>query len=347
MEILEQHKQANLLTKIIFIILSLIVILIVVLDFNKLKSLLLNANLSFLGVALIFTLLSIFFNSLGLFIANNIFGLKFKKNKFFKTAFVTIAFNNLILSGGIAGYSVRVLFLKNNNASGKDILSASLFHSYVAQVIVFSFLPFSFIYLLYAENVSHYTQIILTIALIISFIIFFLLSHLLFCENARKKILNFINKISIKIIKKNFDSIFNDFNITLTKGISLAKNQKKLLPFLLLMVFCEWMCCLTALWFCFKSFGIILNLGVLVAGFFIGIIAGYASIIPGGIGVQEASMSGVFSMLGVPFEDAIIASLLFRFVFYITPFLCGFMLYWKMMEDMKKEIPKAIKEIKN
>ena len=41
----------------------------------------------------------------------------------------------------------------------------------------------------------------------------------------------------------------------------------------------------------------------------------FASLIPGGLGVMEGSMAAVFASMGVPFETAVVAVLLFRIVY--------------------------------
>jgi uncharacterized membrane protein YbhN (UPF0104 family) len=49
--------------------------------------------------------------------------------------------------------------------------------------------------------------------------------------------------------------------------------------------------------------------------------------VPGGFGVQEASMAGIYALLGVSFEMAVLASILFRVVYDFTPFLISLFFY--------------------
>ena len=68
---------------------------------------------------------------------------------------------------------------------------------------------------------------------------------------------------------------------------------------LLLVAVGDWAGTIAALWFCFAALGTFLGAGVLVTGFSLGITAGFISMIPGGLGVQEGSMVGIYTLLGV------------------------------------------------
>ena len=94
-----------------------------------------------------------------------------------------------------------------------------------------------------------------------------------------------------------------------------------------------------ALWFCFYALGYLLNFGDLIAGFVIGIVSGVLSMIPGGLGIQEGSMAGIFTLLGSTFEQAILASILFRVVYYILPYIVSLVLtYWLLHTKEDREV---------
>jgi uncharacterized membrane protein YbhN (UPF0104 family) len=76
-------------------------------------------------------------------------------------------------------------------------------------------------------------------------------------------------------------------------------------------------------------------LGTLLSGFGIGVSAGNISMIPGGLGIQEASMAGVYSILGTPFAQAVLASILFRVVYDFVPFLLSLALYGWLLRKPK------------
>jgi len=64
-----------------------------------------------------------------------------------------------------------------------------------------------------------------------------------------------------------------------------------------------------------------------LTGFAIGVTAGFLSMLPGGLGVQEGSMAGIFVLLGVEYERAVLAAMLFRVLYYVVPFAASLVLY--------------------
>lgn len=83
---------------------------------------------------------------------------------------------------------------------------------------------------------------------------------------------------------------------------------------------------LTSLYCLFLAFHQAVGVGVLVAGYAMGILFWIVSITPQGIGVVEGMMTLVFTSLGVPAEPAAIISLSFRGLTFWLPFLVGFIL---------------------
>ena len=100
-----------------------------------------------------------------------------------------------------------------------------------------------------------------------------------------------------------------------------------------ILIVADWVFTLAALWLCFHALGVYLGPDVLITGFSVGIIAGVISMIPGGLGVQEGSMSSMYALLGVPFEHAILGAILFRVVYYFVPFLFSLGFYRQLLRE--------------
>jgi uncharacterized protein (TIRG00374 family) len=93
----------------------------------------------------------------------------------------------------------------------------------------------------------------------------------------------------------------------------------------------EWAFQAVALWFCFDALGNTPNLGVLLSGFGIGLSAGNLSMVPGGLGVQEASMAGIYALLGMSFAQAALVAILFRVVSDFIPFFISLPFYARLI----------------
>jgi len=103
------------------------------------------------------------------------------------------------------------------------------------------------------------------------------------------------------------------------------------------LVVAYWVFMLVVLWFCFYALGGTIKPDVLITGFTIGISAGNLSMVPGGFGVQEASMAGVYALLGVPLTQALLAVILFRIVYDIIPYIASWGLYRSVLKQPRPE----------
>jgi len=72
---------------------------------------------------------------------------------------------------------------------------------------------------------------------------------------------------------------------------------------------------------------------VVITGFAVGVAAGVMSMVPGGLGVQEGSMAGVYHLLGVPLEQGVLVSFLFRLVYYMVPFGVSLLFYRNVLRE--------------
>jgi glycosyltransferase 2 family protein len=325
--------------KIIFGILVLVFAVVLFFD-RRATELLFNAHWPRLVWALVFTFVSLFFATYGFYYICRELKLKIDPKKLFLIGFATIAINDLVTSGGTAGFSVRILLLRNKEISGKQILSASLFHSYFNLLVAVFFLPFSIFFLSLADGFPSGTKAALSVFSFLLIALFIFASWIFMSSRARARVLGIFARLLRRLTKKDRTASFSVFNEVLDQGAAVIK-KKKVIFILFAVTFLDWLFSFSALAACFWALGISLPLGLILSGFFIGIIAGFVSIIPGGLGVQEGSMAGIFALLGMPFSQAIIAAVLFRLVYYVIPFVPGIFFYANEMRSLRAEKIKA------
>jgi uncharacterized protein (TIRG00374 family) len=58
---------------------------------------------------------------------------------------------------------------------------------------------------------------------------------------------------------------------------------------------------------------------VLMVGFSVGLFMGLFSLTPASIGLMEGSMAGSFYLMGLDYEFALLAILIYRIAYYFTP----------------------------
>jgi len=133
--------------------------------------------------------------------------------------------------------------------------------------------------------------------------------------------------LALLFSKSDLKSFFSDLDLAFSEGIERGRTRIDLILATLLLVALDWAAMIVSLNYCFAAFGPALAAGKLVSGFTVGIAAGALSLIPGGIGVQDGSMAGIFVIFGAPLEQAILALVLFRVLFYLLPFGVSFFFY--------------------
>jgi uncharacterized protein (TIRG00374 family) len=90
------------------------------------------------------------------------------------------------------------------------------------------------------------------------------------------------------------------------------------------------------LWGCFMAFGVSVPFGVLVQGYFLGMIANLAPSPAGGVGTVDAGIIGSFVLFGLPLEDVIAPVLLFRFVGFWLPIPVGVAAYLQLRKTVQR-----------
>ena len=132
------------------------------------------------------------------------------------------------------------------------------------------------------------------------------------------KVFKFFKKtIDQKRINQEFDRLFKTWDTLLSGGW-----KGPLIGAGITIIFD-----MTTIYFIFLGTGLSIPLDILITGYGLPILFGkMAFIIPGGIGVIETTMIGLYANLGIPLQVATIVVLVYRFISFWTPLLIGFVL---------------------
>jgi uncharacterized protein (TIRG00374 family) len=309
----------------------LIAILVILLDWKEIKRVLGQANWEFTIVALIFTVISYGFLSFAFVEITKLFGIRVRALNLMEISYVGTTLDNIMAFGGTAGLSLRLLLLQRRGIPLNKAISASIFNSYLVGLIMLSLLSICLIYLLANKSVHGGGAIGTGLSIIIIVCLFILATAIIFSISIRSTVLYALIKIVRVILHRDITSYLNNFSSSLSIATaSIHKNPITLLKPVVLVI-AYWLTMLLVLLFGFYALGNPLKLGVLLTGFSVGISAGNASMIPGGFGVQETSMAGIYALLGVSFESAILAAILFRVIYDFIPFFISLAIYRRLL----------------
>lgn len=295
---------------------------------------------------LLTTFISYWSGGLSYIYACKIFSFKTPASVVLKVGFLSTVADNIAMIGNIGGHSIRMFILAKYNERPSEILASSIFAGYFYNVIFFAFFPLAFILLALDHTASPFS--IVTLSTLFGVFIFatILLTCITFLHGTRDMVLRFCGNIFKKLSKKDTNEFLGILSNAMREGVQYSKAHPGDLRLLLLYSLIDWITNALTTELCLLTLGIYVHPGVLLLGFVISIAAGAVSFIPGGLGVQDGSMVGIYSLLGVPFGTGVLAVLLFRIVYYFIPYFFSIFIYRDVtMTAHQETLPLPVQDV--
>ncbi len=304
--------------------------LLIIAGWQEILDALAVSNWQRLVPALLMTAISYLCISYSFALVARLLGVSMTHHQLASAGFVGSALNHMIQSGGVAGYSVRYAMMSRFGVSFNDVLAASILHFYVTSLAMQAMLPLGFVYLLFNTSLSRTASTAIAAFAGITLVLFALATAVVLAPAVRRAVLRVVARITHRLFKRDILPALRDFEDAMTRGTGALRRRPGALGTIMGLVVVDWITSALALGFCFEALGSPLPIGTLFTGFVIGVMAGVLSSLPAGIGVQDGSMAGVFALLGVGFGTAVLASILFRLVFYVVPYVASLAFYWRL-----------------
>jgi uncharacterized protein (TIRG00374 family) len=97
-----------------------------------------------------------------------------------------------------------------------------------------------------------------------------------------------------------------------------------------------WGANIAILWASFHAFDVSVPLGVVIQGFFLGMLANLIPFAPGGVGAVDAGMIGAFVLFGVPSSDVFAAVLTYRVIAFWLPIPPGIIAFFQLRKTVNR-----------
>jgi uncharacterized protein (TIRG00374 family) len=314
------------------VLLVLLGAVVILADWEDIRLTLMAAEWQLLPFAILFTIISYACISYSFALVNGLYGVGANPHTLAEIGFVSTVINHVLTSGGAAGYSIRYVLMKRLGVKAEDIFAASILHFYLTSLAMLGMLPLGLLYLLTNSEVSSGLATFMVVVAGTLILVFALCTSLIFSQSMRSKVLAPIVNLVEKLTRREIKGAVHTFDITMSRGVKAIKERPGTLVAIMALVLVDWLTSGGTLWVCFLALGSSIAPGVLMTGFVIGIMAGVLSMIPGGLGVQEGSMAGIFALMDVPFDQALLASLLFRIVYFFLPYLISMAFHYRIMQ---------------
>jgi len=97
-----------------------------------------------------------------------------------------------------------------------------------------------------------------------------------------------------------------------------------------------WAANIGILWAAFHAFDVQVPLGVVIQGFFVGMVANLIPFVPGGVGAVDAGMIGTFVLFGLPGSEVFAAVLVYRLIAFWLPIPPGIVAFVQLRRTVAR-----------
>ncbi|MGH7789678.1 MAG: flippase-like domain-containing protein [Candidatus Binatia bacterium] len=265
-----------------------------------------------------------------------------------KITFVANAMNYLVATGGLSGFAVRMYFFTRLGISSQTAVVISLAQTFMTNFMLLVFVLVGFLYVFQSQTL-HGTALVVTTTLLVIFLIAAVLAALLLLHAPlRRRTLFWCAQAAHWVLHRVVPhrapprTHIWRYQFNLNRGITFLLARKRAMLEPLAWIAVDWFLTILILHSAFLTVRYDIALSQVIVGFAVGIVLSFASLIPGGLGVMEGSMAAVFASMGVPFETAVVAVLLFRVAYYLLPLLISlFFLHGMFVQGtaLAKQVP--------
>lgn len=335
-------EHMNRIARFLFVAITVAALFSIATQADDLQSLLGQVDWSAVPSALFATAVAYLCMSFSFAMVGRLFQINMGRVDIALVGFITNVINHVVTSGGVAGYTLRYALMKREGVALRDVVAVSLLHFYLTGLDMIIALPISLIYLMSQVRLAQGLSLGLGLLTILLVCLAVLAALLIFARNWRRIALQTLSRAAGRFAKRDFDIKVNHFEDSLSRGVAAMRRSPEYVIVIIGLTWSDWLASVVTLAFCLKAFGESPPFGVVTSAFVIGTMIGLISFVPGGLGVQEASMSGILALFGVPFGKAVLASLLFRAIFYYLPYLVSLLLSrWMMRADVSSQASAA------
>ncbi|MBZ2165504.1 flippase-like domain-containing protein [Methanobacterium spitsbergense] len=252
-------------------------------------------------------------------------------NKLFVMMFTSLFGNNLT-PGAAGGEPMRAYLLSKFEGISFDLAFVS-----ASADRVFEFFPFVLVsgfavYMISTWNIGFWSSLFISFLIIITMSFFGLLIYVgVKREIAERIILSIARSLFpffIKLTKKEltFAQVTDQIIYYVDRfstGFATVLQDHKMFTLGLAISFAMWGTDMLRMYLCFVAVGSFPPIIPMIIIYTIGILITILPTIPGALGLREATMVGLFLVVGVPADIVIAASLIDRIVSYLMPTIVG------------------------
>lgn len=269
-----------------------------------------------------------------------ILGNRFRTKSMMRLSLEMNFVNNIFPSAGMSGFSYLTIRLRPEGISAGKATLVQIMRFALLFVSFQALLGIGLVLLALGDGVSNFVMLaagsLATLLLVGTAVVVYIVSsasRLNAFFTGLTRVLNRLIKvvrprhpetISIQSVEKVFTELHDNYKL-------LRRHLKELrrpINYAMLANFAE----ISSIYFVFLAFGQAINPGAIIIAYAVANFAGIISVLPGGIGVFEALMAGVFVAAGVPAGISLPVIISYRVISISTQIPIGYYFYQKNLQ---------------
>jgi uncharacterized protein (TIRG00374 family) len=256
-------------------------------------------------------------------------------------ALVSTSVNYFISTAGVSGFALKAHLLRKREVPYATTVMAAVVSSAILYFVLAVILGQGLIYLfmhLHGARIAIMEGVVgLGLLLGTSIVLMvFAFNHKLRGRITRSVFHRF-NRVVFSFSQREVPrEEFQEFEHQLAAGLgTIHLHRGRLTKTIAFTAVVDWIMAMMSLHFCLRAVGMPhIPVGHLIAGFTAGQATTLIPALPGGLGAMEGSMAATFSGLGLDWDGALMAVLLYRAAYYLIPGILSIFVLWglKMSE---------------
>jgi uncharacterized protein (TIRG00374 family) len=305
--------------------------LLVVSDETKLAETLARSDLRLLPLPLLATLVSyvtMSFSYEGIALAA---GCRVSSLDMLRITFVANTANYVLPTGGLSGFALRLVMLSKKGVPGGRAVLVSFTQTVLTNVMLMVFIVYGLVHLILSGRLTQ--SAIVALSILVTAITLFLCGCMLmvYRERLRATLLSKVSDLAVRALERagrraELEERVSRFFLHLEQGMQFFSARPRAMIAPIIWIFLDWLFTVAVLYTACLAVGSDVTYGESAIAFSVGIVVAIASFVPGGVGVLEVALAGMFATVGVPTEESVVAIFIFRVCFYVIPVLLSLLL---------------------
>lgn len=256
---------------------------------------------------------------------------------------VSTAANYVISTGGLSGLAVRSLYFSQRHGTGwGNAVSISLAQTFVTNLVLLAFVAWGLVNLVWVDEPALRSAPVALALFALSLLLCALAVVLVASRRVRERLFAFLLAVA-DFVSRPFvrhraalTRRLALFEEELHEGVDFLIVRRRQMAGPIVYIVLDWLFMLATLYTAFRCIGAEVPMHVVVIGFSTGVFLSVVNLVPAGLGIMEGSMAAVFAALGVSLETAVVATVIFRVLYYFLPLLLTALLFPEMLRQASR-----------